>query len=128
MQIRFLAKRGADSPLFSGVKSSFSQKREEHTFLYRADGYFYNKKQLQTIAKTRRSTIIYTDDEQMLRFANYNEKIHNYNVMISFNNGSNFIALSEIHPNLRKYNDLVSMFLKGVLFEDWEVYRNNGQK
>ena len=86
----------------------------DNFFLFRRDGYFHNKHLLEIYCKRNPDITFYTDDEQMLHWATYDDSIHNFNVEILFPAVDSFIPLKDIYPNLREANDIVAMFQKGM--------------
>ena len=96
-------------------------------FLWRNDGFQSNKSKIHLLQeqeqKTGEEVTIYTDDETMLAYAQYDESIHNYKVFIEDEDTDEFfIPLYERRPNIRIVNNLVSMCHKGLLDkkEDFE--------
>lgn len=93
-------------------------------FLFRQDGFQRNSyvisKLLESEKETNVETIVYTDDETMLAYAQYDESIHNFKVFIEDEDTEEqFIHLCQRRPNIRYYNNLVAMCHKGAL--DYEA-------
>ena len=94
-------------------------------FLYRRDGYFYNKRAIEELIRIYKhldgveELIIYTDDETMLDYSEYDESIHNFKVEMIFRGSKDFIPLKELHPNLRESNSLLKMYHIGIFWDDY---------
>lgn len=120
MKIRFIG----DKELLSEVIASIPTGQ----IIHRADGYFINKALLQFHKLTNSNDlIVYTDDEQLLDFADYSDDIHNFDVEIYSEKYEDFIPLKIIHPNIRKINSLTKMFMSGIIDSDMEEYENDGE-
>ena len=95
-------------------------------FLFRQDGFQRNRYLISELKKQEKDstveTIVYTDDETMLAYAQYDESIHNYKVFIEDEDtDEKFVPLYKRRPNIRIVNNLVSMCHKGLLdTEDFE--------
>lgn len=103
-------------------------------FLYRRNGYFYNKDtikyfQVEDIFGDG-EIIVYTDDEQMLNYAEYSDELHNFKVEILFNRvehlptKEDFIPLNKIYPNIRKVNNLAKMYMSGTILHSYSEMLN----
>ena len=98
-------------------------------FLFRQNGFFHNRFCLKLYKTENPDVIIYTDDETMLHYAQYDHDIHSFKVDILFSDWTNedkhvWVSLKDLHPNLREVNNLVTMFQKGIFDDDFEDYVN----
>ena len=91
---------------------------ENEMFISRQSGFKRNRFLMEF---AHEDMTIYTDDEEILSYAEYDHKIKNFNVEIAFDDSLTFIPLKDFCPILRPVNDLVKMFHIGMIDE----YYNN---
>lgn len=93
-------------------------------FLYRKNGYRHNRKKLLDAKRDNPNVNVYTDDETMLEFAEYDTSIHSFNVRVAFQSlyhtEPNWTPLFMIYPNLRPANSLLKMYYSGALLDDFK--------
>lgn len=98
-------------------------------FLFRQNGFFHNRFYLELYKQQNPDVTIYTDDETMLHYAQYDQDIHSFKVDMLFLDWTNedehvWVSLKDLHPNLREVNNIVSMYHKGIFDDDFEDYVN----
>lgn len=124
MRIKFI-NLGLDAPTMMYKILSFSSSSK---FLFRQNGFLHNVFCLTLYKAQNPNVIIYTDDETMLAYAEYDHDIHSFKVDMLFPDHKNgdeeclWIPLKDLHPNLREANNLVAMFQKGIFDGDFEDY------
>ncbi len=131
MLIRFIV----DSSDFLKVLSG----REDENFivLRRDNGFFKNSEALKEHfiqhdnglsyeIPLNDNTIIYTDDETMLNYAPYVD--NNYLIEFKFPECDDFIPIMKLHYNLRRANNLTTMFQKGIFHDDFAEYFYGAEK
>lgn len=129
MKIRFIDTKRNSIDMLNRIREQVIALNELHAeFLYRRDSYFVNKGILDDLMRIYKDMsgveelTIYTNDETMLEFAEYDENIHNFKVEIMFSDVEGFIPLSELHPNLREANNLMKMYHNGTITNDYVDY------
>lgn len=94
---------------------------DKTVFIFRQDGWKQNRF-LIALAKEKGVENVYTDDETMLHYAQWDEEHKCFKVMIMDEKSNpDFVPLSVRHPNLRYVNNLVTMQQKGLFDYDPEI-------
>ena len=124
MLIRFIV----DSSDFLKVLSG--RENEDFIVLRRDDGFFKNREAIRAhgikISENQYkvdfndNVVIYTDDETMLNYAPYING--EYQIEFKFPECNEFISIMKLHPNLRRENNLTTMFQKGIFHDDFNEY------
>ena len=104
----------------------------EAIFLDRRSSYFYNKDFLLStkkdfVSKDGKQLVVYTNDEEMLHFAEYDKEKRAFRVEVCFSE-EGFMPLSEIYPNLRFMNNLTAMYHKGVFFDAYREWKETKEQ
>ena len=99
----------------------------EAIFLDRRSSYFYNKDFLLSarkdfVSKDGKQLVVYTNDEEMLHFAEYDKEKKAFKVEVCFSEVG-FVPLSEIYPNLRFMNNLTTMYHKEIFFDAYREWK-----
>lgn len=81
----------------------------------RREGFFKNKEIIES--NQSEDVIIYTDDETILNYVPFVDG--KYQIEFKFPECDKFIHITQLHPNLRRENDLTAMFHKGIFHEDF---------
>lgn len=88
--------------------------------ILRGSPFHYNFNLLSNLSEEdEEETLIYTNDETMLNYCHYDDKIHNYHIDFLFDNDPHWYTLAELHPNLREVNNITKMFQSGIFFDDY---------
>ena len=123
MRIKFI-NLGIDAPTTMHELLSYRGGK----FLFRQNGFLHNRFCLKLYKTENPDVTIYTDDETMLHYAEYDHDIHSFKVDMLFpdykisDEEYLWIPLKDLHPNLREVNNLVTMFQKGIFDDDFEDY------
>lgn len=100
----------------------------EAIFLDRRSSYFYNKDCLLStrkdfVSRDGRELVVYTNDEEMLHFAEYDKEKKAFKVEVCFSEEDGFVPLSKIYPNLRFMNNLTTMYHKEIFFDAYREWK-----
>ncbi len=100
----------------------------EIIFLDRRSSYFFNKDYLLSarkdfVSKDGKQLVVYTNDEEMLHFAEYDKEKKAFRVEVCFSEEDGFIPLSKIYPNLRFMNNLTTMYHKEIFFDAYREWK-----
>jgi len=114
MKIRFFT----DADDFNAAINELMNKNDYIIVLKRADGFFYNKDLFKYFLDT--NNIICTDDETMLNYVPFIDG--KYNIEFKFPKYDKCISASELYPNLRKENNLMTMYHKRFFHDAFERY------
>ena len=101
-------------------------------FLFRQSGFKRNARLIKELKEFEelegKEYTVYTDDETMLAYAEYDESIHSFKVFIRDEHTANyFIPISARHPNLRNINNLMVMQHKNMFDFKENLRRNNNE-
>ena len=102
---------------------AFNMTGEYFLIIRRNNGFFRNREIMLEYASAK-DIIIYTDDETMLNYASFDVD-NKYNIEFKFPKCDKFIHITQLHPNLRRENDLTKMYQSKVFHDDFEEFIKN---
>lgn len=128
---KLLIKFIVDNEDFINVIKKLNSEKDSypHTIIRRSDGFFKNRDIMTFYVNNFNSIleeddyekfIIYTDDETMLLYVPFIDG--KYNIEFKFSEYDKFISASELYPNLRRENNLMTMYHKRFFHDAFERY------